>query len=122
MEKAKLLACKRSKQSKGQERVGEAMGGKAQTAHLGVLIMTSEEHLSQPLWRMIAGRLVLQSFLYITRDVQRSKAEWNASWCGDLREAEWAASRGVSGGKDSNRQMLPTVLFETPHYFLVISG
>lgn len=48
------------------------------------LIMTSLEHLSHLLCRMIAGRAVAQSFLYTTRETQRSNAEWNFIWCADL--------------------------------------
>jgi hypothetical protein len=46
--------------------------------------MTSLEHLSHLLCRMIAGRAVAQSFLYTTRETQRSNAEWNFIWCADL--------------------------------------
>lgn len=83
--------------------------GLAWVAHL---IMTSLEHFSHMLCRMMAGRAVAQScvkrgglgggeggacvftsaptavcahtFLYTTRETHRSKLEWNFIWCGDL--------------------------------------
>jgi len=40
----------------------------------GVEMSTSEEHLSQPFFFMMAGRCVPQSSLYSTRAVERSNA------------------------------------------------